>query len=50
MLRLSFAHSGSALGSKTAHWLPLSIECSRKVNKRRIDTYFHSGSAGGARV
>ena len=50
MLRLSFDQSGSALGSKTAHWVPLSMLCSRKMNMRRTDTYFHSVSVGGASV
>ncbi len=38
------AHSRSLLGSKTAHWVRRSIECSRKLNSRRTLTYFHSGS------
>ena len=44
MLRRSSAQSGSALGSKTAHWLRLSMLCSRKMEVRRTDTYFHSAS------
>ncbi len=37
-------HVGSELGSKTAHCVPRSIDCSRKMNSRRTLMYFHIAS------
>jgi hypothetical protein len=44
MVERTLAQSSSPLGSNTAHWVPLSIERSRKAKYRRRLTYFHSGS------
>src|ERR1044072_6796344 len=38
------AHSGSALGSKTAHWVPSSIDSSSMMNRRRTLMYFQAES------
>ena len=44
--RRTRAHSGSALGSKTTHCRPRSIDASMKISSRRTLTYFQSGVAG----
>ena len=46
MERRTRAQRGSALGSKTTHCNPRSMDASMKINSRRKLTYFHAGITG----